>query len=148
MFKIIFSISFLITTYPITMDNLTWYLCIMCHLMYKYSVNIPKYLSYKAGWYTFYFSNQIPPWRIVLIRGIKRISVFSSWWKNLIKYLLTLYHILPHERLFCIIGQKMRVEIPSNRWKLVFSYLYMLFRLSSLSPLNKIEDTTLETARF
>ena len=148
MFKIIFSISFLITTYPITMDNLTWYLCIMYHLMYKYSVNIPKYLSYKAGWYTFYFSNQIPPLRIVLIRGIKRISVFSSWWKNLIKYLLTLYHILPHERLFCIIGQKMRVEIPSNRWKLVFSYFYMLFRLSSLSPMNKTEDTTLETTTF
>ena len=148
MFKIIFSISFLITTYPITMDNLTWYLCIMYHLMYKYSVNIPKYLSYKAGWYTFYFSNQIPPWRVVLIRGIKRISVFSSWWKNLIKYLLTLYHILPHERLFCIIGQKMRVEIPSNRWKLVFSYFYMLFRLSSLSPMNKTEDTILETARL
>ena len=137
MFKIIFSISFLITIYPITMENLTWYLCIMYYLMYKYSVNIPKYLSYKAGWYTSYFSNRIPPWRVVLIRGIKRISVFSSWWKNLIKYLLTLYHILPHERLFCIIGQKMRVEIPSNRWKLVFSYFYMLFRLSSLSPMKK-----------
>ena len=138
LFKIIFPISFLITIYSITMDNLTLY-----YLMYKYSVNISKYVSYKAGWYTFYFSNQFPPWRIVLIRGIKRISVFSSWWKNLIKYLLTLYHILPHERLFCIIEQKMRVEIPSNRWKLVFSYFYVLFRLSSLSPMNKTEDTTL-----
>ena len=42
--RLYFQFPFLITTYPITMDNLTWY-----HLMYKYSVNIPKYLSYKAA---------------------------------------------------------------------------------------------------